>query len=72
MTAWVPFNDPEGEGFKFLGTPTSFEPELCVPERHLVPTGLKDAEGRELFWIPERIGFHNPLGEQPQDLTPWD
>lgn len=46
-------------------------PDLWVSDPKPIKTKLKDKSGKALWWVPARIGFHNPRGEQPYDLLPY-
>ncbi len=46
--------------------------DLVVHDPKPIRTKIKGPDGKLLWWVPARVGFHNPLGEQPYDLLPYD
>lgn len=58
---WVPSIDPDDHH----RSPESHTPDLCVMgSREPYGTGFFDPDGNEIFWVPEPMGFHNPLGTE--------
>lgn len=49
----------------------SIVPHLYVGDAKPIKTKLKGKNGKKLWWVPARVGFHNPRGEQPYDLLPY-
>ncbi|MBB3693039.1 hypothetical protein [Sphingomonas sp. BK580] len=55
---WVPSVDPDDHH----KAPETHLPDLTVDgPRDPVATGLLDPSGRQLFRLPEPLGFHHPL-----------
>ena len=58
LSGWVPVVEPDDHH----RLSDAMLPNLHVPgARDPIPTGLYDLTGRELFRLPEPLGFHNPL-----------
>lgn len=55
---WLPLVAPDDHN----NVPEEHLPDLTVDgPRGPVKSGLLDAEGNELFRLPEPVGFHHPL-----------
>lgn len=58
---WIPVIEPDD----YHAVSHGLSPDIHVQEgRDPVPTDYFDPDGNRIYWVPERIGFHNPLGDQ--------
>jgi hypothetical protein len=55
-----------------FGEDGTIVPNLFVEDTKPLETEHRGPSGDRLWWVADRVGFHNPLGEQPYDLKPYD